>query len=108
MNAKEYLKMLREKAKPKRDKAEKIVIAYETPKISLKYVVLYREVDYLLAQNHYSKPIYVDEEGFLIGVFRERVYDDRQTFLNVVNEFLGAGWILEQDGAKFLNESQQT
>lgn len=104
MNAKEYLKMLREKAKPKKDKAEKIVIGYESPRVSFKYVVLYREVDYLLAQNHYSKQIYVDEEGFLIGVFRERVYDDRETFVSVVKDFLGAGWILEQDGANILDD----
>lgn len=74
--------------------AEKIFLGYESPKIKMNHVILYRVVEHL--DSHYWKE-YQDEEGFHVGVLRSRVYDSREDFLSVFDSFYQEGWRIHRE-----------
>ena len=85
--------------------AEKILIGYENPKVKFKYVVMYRTLEKL--GSYYPKPIMTDSQGFRVGILRERVYDDMQTCITVIKDFLDAGWVFEQGDPVFVKKIEE-
>lgn len=78
--------------------AEKICVAYETAVISLKHLVLYREVDELESdlERYITKP-YRDAEGFLIGIRYQLIYDSMAEFKHIADQFIADGWTVERE-----------
>lgn len=74
-------------------KAEKILIGYENVKTSIKWALLYKHVKEL---NGFYFNEFIDEEGFSVGLLRNRIFNDRESFLNEVSKFINNGWIFEQ------------
>ena len=81
------------------NKAEKVLIAFENPTIAIKWAVLYREVERL--DGFYFKT-YTDSEGYDIGMLRNLIFDDQETFVSECRRFIESGWVFEQ-GA-YLND----
>jgi hypothetical protein len=78
--------------------AEKIVVAYQTARTSLKHVILYREVSELKTHEYaYIEPPKKDSEGFLVGVIRERVYDKMSSMKQAVEDLVKDGWVVETE-----------
>lgn len=93
-----WLKRLEEMNNKKEDikkhkKAEKILIAYENPKISIKWALFYRYVTKL--DGFYSNT-YIDELGFEIGILRNLIFNNQETFVSESRRFSEMGWIFEQ------------
>ena len=77
--------------------AEKICIAYETAVISLKHLVLYREVNTLDANlDRYTGKPHRDSEGFIVGIRYPLIYDSMAEFKQIADQFVADGWIVER------------
>lgn len=72
--------------------AEKRVVGWENPMRPLYWVILYREVPFLQPESYYAKPLERDEEGFTVGVVRQAIFRDEQSFNACLQEMLDKGW----------------
>lgn len=78
--------------------AEKICIAYETAVVSLKHLVLYREVNELDSNlERYNTRPYRDSEGFLVGIRYPLIYDSMAEFKHIADQYVIDGWTVERD-----------
>lgn len=83
---------------PSTKKAEKMVLGYEKAVHGLRYIVIYREVDKFDAVD-YTKPFYVDQEGYQIGVRRQRIYNELEQLLEMWEVLKKQGFVYEKHSA---------
>lgn len=59
--------------------AENVVIGWEKPDIALQYTILVREVKELKPEAFYQK-VETDSEGFVVGTWRERIWNSKEKY----------------------------
>lgn len=79
-------------------KAEKMVLGYENPTHGLRYIIIYRIVDRLDSVD-YTKPFYTDAEGYMIGVRKQRIYNDIDKMLEMWEAMKQQGFEYEKKSA---------